>query len=397
MSCEIPMCATTRSTTMANHEVPALIWAGLWRKPARTLLTFLSIVIAFMLFGMLQGVSSAFDRIIGQQRLDRMFIDPRFGQPVPYSYKAQIEQRVQGIDKLTEVAFAPGYYQDRKNGFATIFTNPSVWLAIRPSYEIPQEQVEAAARTRMAAIPCSDLAREHNWKVGDQITIKGSMPRKDGGQDWTYQIVGIMRFTGATGRCRQMLANYAYLDESRAKDAGTVNRFLMLIKDPSQAGRISREVDALFANSSVATRTQSEVDQAQSAFAQIGDFKFFTRSIMSAVFFALMFLTLNTTMESVRERTAELATLKTLGFQDASVLALVLAESVALFVVAAAFGLALTAALFPLAKDIIGNGGLPPQVLVIGAVLAVAAALLSAIVPALRAKRLNIVQALAVR
>lgn len=373
-----------------------LIWAGLWRKPARTLLTFLSIVIAFLLFGMLQGVDSAFDRIIGEQRLDRMFVDPRFGQPVPYSYKAQIE-RVKGIDKLTEVAFAPGYYQDMKNGFATIFTIPSIWLAIRPEYAIPKQQIEAAAKLRMAAIPCIDLAKQHNWKIGDQITIKGGMPRKDGGNDWTYQIVGIMQLTNATGQCRQMLANYAYLDESRSQNAGTVSRFLMRIEDATQVGRIAREVDALFANSPVATRTQSEMDQAQSALAQIGDFKFFTRSIMSAVFFALLFLTLNTTMESVRERTAELATLKTLGFQDTSVLALVLAESIALFIVAAAAGLALTAALFPLAKGIIGNGVLPPQVLVIGAALAVVAALLSAIVPALRAKRLDIVRALAVR
>ena len=194
-----------------------------------------------------------------------------------------------------------------------------------------------------------------------------------------------------------MLANYSYLDEGRASGSGVVSRFLMRIDDATHAGRIAREIDALFANSAVATRTQSEQDQVQSALAQIGDFKFFTRAIMSAVFFALLFLTLNTTMESVRERTSELATLKTLGYPDAGVLALVLAESLLLFLVAAAVGLAIAALLFPLARTIIGLTVLPSAVVAIGAGLAVLAAFVSAIVPALRARALNIVQALAVR
>ena len=373
-----------------------LIWAGLWRKPARTLLTFLSIVVAFLLFGMLQGVDSAFERIVGQQKLDRMFVDPRFAQPVPYAYKAQIE-RVKGVTKITEVHFMGGYYQDMKNGLGVIFTIPSVWLAIRPEYQIPKAQVAATLNSPTAVVINDWLAEHNHWKVGDRITIKGGIPRKGGDNDWTFDVVGIMHNTEAVGEGRQILANYQYLDEARANGSGVVSRYLMRIDDAAHAGRIAREIDSKFANSPVATRTQSEQDQVQSALAQIGDFKFFTRAIMSAVFFALLFLTLNTTMESVRERTAELATLKTLGFQDTSVLGLVLAESVTLFLVAAAVGLAVTAALFPLAKSVIGNTTLPAQVIVIGAVLAVVAALLSAIVPAMRAMRLNIVRALAVR
>ncbi len=373
-----------------------LIWAGLWRKPARTLLTLLSVVIAFLLFGLLQGVDSAFTRIIGQQKLDRMFVDPRFGNPVPFSYKAQVE-RVKGITKITEVHFMGGYHQDMKNGLGVIFTIPSIWLSIRPEYEIPKVQVDAAAPTRTAAIISDWLAEHNHWKIGDHISIKGGIPRKEGGNDWTFDVVGIMHNSEATGESRQMLANYAYLDEARASGSGVVSRFLLRIGDASQAGRIAREIDALFANSTVATRTQSEQDQAQSAVAQIGDFKFFTRAIMSAVFFALLFLTLNTTMESVRERTSELATLKTLGYSDMSLLALVLAESITLFIVAALIGLAIAALLFPMARNFIGVAVLPSSVVVIGAGLAIAAAVLSAIVPALRAKRLNIVQALAVR
>jgi putative ABC transport system permease protein len=373
-----------------------LIWGGLWRKPARTLLTLLSIVIAFALFGLLQGVDSAFTRIIGLQKLDRMFVDSRYQQPIPYSYKARIE-KVKGVTKITEVAFMGGYYQDPKNGAFAIFTIPSMWLSIRPEWQIPQAQVDAVARLRTGAIISEWLARHNGWKVGDKFALKSPQPRKDGTKDWTFDIVGIMRDPESQGDVRFFLANYTYLDEARAGNQGTVSRFLLRVADASRTAQIARQIDSMFANSPVATRSQSEQDQAQTAIAQIGDFKFFTRAIMSAVFFALMFLTLNTTMESVRERTSELATLKTLGFTDTRVLLLVLGESVTLFIVAAAIGLAISAALFPFGKQIFGTVVLPPPVLAIGGVLAIAAAVLSAIVPALRAKRLNIVEALAVR
>jgi len=371
-----------------------LIWAGLWRKPARTLLTLLSIAIAFMLFGLLQGVDAAFARIIGEQKLDRMFVDPRFGQPVPYSYKAQIEQ-IKGIKWLTEVHFMGGYYQDPQNGLLVIFTLPSIWLAIRPEYEIPPAQVQGVGGRRTGVVVSDFLTRRNGWKIGDDITIKGGIPKKDGSSGWTFDIVGIMHNT--EGDSRNILANYKYLDEARASGVGVVSRYLLRVDDAAQAGRIAREIDALFANSPVTTRTQSEQDQAQSALAQIGDFKFFTRAIMAAVFFALMFLTLNTTMESVRERTSEIGTLKSLGYADRSLLVLVFAESVALFIVGTCIGLAIAAVLFPMAGNFIGVKRLPMLVFAIGAALATAAAVVSAIVPAWRARNLSIVQALAVR
>ncbi len=372
-----------------------LIWAGLWRKPARTLLTLLSIAIAFMLFGLLQGVDAAFARIIGEQKLDRMFIDPRFGQPIPYSYRARIEQ-IKGIKWLTEVHFMPGYYQDPQNGLLVIFTRPAIWLAIRPEYEIPRAQVDAVAGRRTGVIVSDFLTRRHGWKIGDHISIKGGIPQKDGSTDWTFDIVGIMHYT-ESGDSSNILANYPYLDEARATGAGVVSRFLLRVYDAAQAGRIARDIDTLFANSPVTTRTQSEQDQAQAALAQIGDFKFFTRAIMAAVFFALLFLTLNTTMESVRERTSEIATLKTLGYADKSVLVLVFAESVALFIIGTCIGLALAAVLFPMAGNFIGVKRLPMLVFAIGGALAIAAAVTSALVPAWRARNLSIVQALAVR
>jgi putative ABC transport system permease protein len=289
-----------------------------------------------------------------------------------------------------------GYYQHLKNGVFGIFTEPSVWLAIRPEWQLPKSQIDAATRTRNGVIAAQWLAQKNGWKLGDTFTLKNGWPKRDGTRDWTFEVVGIMRNTESQGEIRYFLGNHAYLEETSAVGRGTVARFLLRIADATHAPRIARQIDTLLATP-VPTRTQSEQDQAQTQLARIADFKFFTRAIMSAVFFALLFLTVNTTMESVRERTSELATLKTIGFTDTQLLALVMAESVTQFLIAAALGLAISAALFPLAKSIVQSVTLPLPVVVIGAVLAVAAAILSALLPALRAKRLNIVAALAVR
>jgi putative ABC transport system permease protein len=373
-----------------------LIWAGLWRKPARTLLTLLSVVAAFVLFGLLQGVNSAFALAIERQQLDRLFIDPRFpGQPLPLTHRDRIE-RVPGITLLTQVSFTGGYYQEQTNFVQSIFTNPDIWLAIRPEWKYSQEQLEAVLRTRTGVMIGEGLAKKNGFKVGDQFSVRTPLMKKDGTSDWTFDVMGIMR-NPAGADAPFMLANWTYLDEARAGNTGMVNRFLMRIDDPRRSTQISREIDAIFLNSGTATRTQSEQAVAQSQISNIGDINFFTRSIIGAVFFALLLLTANTMMESVRERTAEFGVLKTLGFSGVQVLGLVLTEAVTLFVLSAAIGLAGAAAAFPLLQDYVGAASMPSSVIVLGLGLAVAAAFLSAGIPAWRAKRLDVIAALAVR
>jgi putative ABC transport system permease protein len=372
-----------------------LIWCGLWRKPARALLTFLSIVVAFVLFGLLQGVNSAFDRLIASQRLDLLYLNPRFGDSLPYSYKAQV-QRLKGVARVTELHYMGTIYQEPANGIALIFTDPAGWLALRPDeWHVPQPQVDAITQTRTGILVSEGLAKRFGWKRGDRVSFIGSIARKDGSRDWPFDVVGLM--AGGDESSRIVLANYAYLDAARALDAGVVSRFLVKVDDGAQAARVSREVDSLFMSSPAPTRTQSERALIRSVTSTLGDLAFFTRSILSAVFFALLFLTLNATMESVRERTAELATLKTLGYTDDRVLALVIAESVVQFGVAAIIGLTVAVAFFPIAARIFRVGELPLSVLAIGVALALLAAVISAGVPAWRARALGIVQGLAVR
>ncbi len=373
-----------------------LVWAGVWRKPARTLYTLLSVVVAFLLFGLLQGVNSTFALLVEQGKLDRLFIDPRLrGQPIPLTHRDQID-RVPGIKLLTQVSFMGGYYQEQTNFLNAVNTNPDIWLAIRPEWSHSKEELEAVLRTRTGVMIADGLAKKNGWKVGDQFTIRTNVMKKDGNSDWTFQVLGIMTNPEAP-EARNFLANWSYLDEARAAGTGMVSRFLMRIDDPRRSTQISREIDALFVNSPAPTRTQSEQAVAQSQVANIGDVNFFTRAIMGAVFFALLLLTANTMMESVRERTSEFGVLKTLGFTGTRILALVFAEALMLFVLAAAVGLAGAAAVFPLLHDYLGNVTLPTSVVMLGLGLAVAAALLSAGIPAWRAKRLDVVAALATR
>jgi putative ABC transport system permease protein len=379
-----------------NHLT--LVWAGVWRKPTRTLFTVACLVIAFLLFGLLQGVDSAFSQALLQQRLDVLFVDSRFQQPLPMAYAAQIA-KVHGVTQLAPIAFLPGSYQDPKNSVFAIATLPDQWLAIRPEYLIPKEQLAAIGRTRTGVIITDWLARQNSWKVGDAVTlVQTPVLTRNGDANWRFEIVGIMRDPDSTVPTSFMLANYEYYDQARVTGNGTVNRFLVRVDDARHAARISRLIDQLFTNSAVQTRTQSEHATVESAIAALGDISFFTRSIIAAAFFTLLVVTGNTMMESIRERTRELAILQTLGFTPTRVLALVLAESLALCLAGSIVGLALAAWAFPQVRFYyVGSSPLPAIVVVTGLALSVGVAVITALIPGWRAMRLSIVNALSTR
>lgn len=374
----------------------ALLTAALRRKPARTVLTMLGVVIAFLLFGLLQGVNSAFALTLGRMKLDRLFVDSRFSDPMPVSYRERIA-KMPGVTGITEISFLSGYYQDPKNNVLVIATNPASWLGMRPEYTIPQAQIDAAVRMRNGAIITDWMARQHGWKIGDPFTVRSRVTMTNASSDWTFVVAGIMKYTDPAEELTLLLANFAYYDEARRAGRGTVNRFLIRIADPLRGARVSRQIDALFATSGVPTRTQSEQELGQSQAASLGDVQFFTSSIMGAVFFTLLILTGNTMMESVRERTGELAVLKALGYTDEAVLGLVIAEAVMLCVVASLVGLALAALCFPLARYYVDITALPPMVVVRGVAVAAGVALVSSLIPGWRAVRLSVVDALAGR
>jgi putative ABC transport system permease protein len=375
-----------------------LVLAGLWRRPARTVFTFLSIVVAFILFGILSAIDGGLTHQLEAARLDRLIVDTRYGTPLPLAYLDQVA-RIPGVMVVAPRQILFGYYQDPKVPFGIIMSDHRFW-SIRPELNATAQQIDALAKTRAGALISAYSAKRFGWKVGQEVPIISTYPpRSDGSHTWTFTILGIIDDIDRPGKARYFISNYDYVDQERAGDKSTIDRILVRIKDPSRATQIGREIDRLFANSAAPTRTISEKsDRASMGPAALSDIGFFTRAVVSAVLFMLLFLTGNTMMQSVHERIPEFAVLKTLGFSDRGVLSLVLAEAVILCALAAAAGLAIAKLGVPLIAQASPDLGLwllmPWSALLTGLGFALLVALLSGLLPALKAKRLSIIEAL---
>lgn len=373
-----------------------LVWSGLWRKRLRTIFTLLSIVVAFLLFGLLQGVDSAFEGVARRGHADRLITNNISFLPLPLANLEQIEA-IPGIVRVSYGGQFLAYYQERKNNVAPIAIDPQRWFSVYSEWRIPRDQVVALAHTRTGAIVGAALARKYGWKIGDRVPLRSTMLKQDGSGDWAFDIVGIYDNPELRAGENNFLINYDYFDEARAVGKGTVLQYETIIGNARDAANFSTVIDGIFANSPNPTRTQSERESIQSAFTQAGDINFFVDMLIFAVFFTLLFLTLNTMMQSVRERIPELAVLKTIGFSDAGIIALVLVEALLLCGFGASLGLLAAASVFPSLLPFLGGESLSSAVIALGAAAAILLALASGLPPAWRARQLAIVDALADR
>ncbi len=373
-----------------------LLWAGLWRKPTRTILTMLSIVVAFVLFGILSGIDAGFAQTLVASRQDRLFTDSRFGAPMQIAYAQQIA-RVPGVAVVAPRRGLVGYYRDPKD-FMQVISVDERFFSLRPEITITKAQLAALRQTRTGAVIGLYLHNKYGWKVGDRIPLQTQTIRVDGSQVWTFDVVGIVDDTNYPGQAGWFLGNYEYVDEASASGKGNIDRFLVRIKDPDRAVQISRQIDRLFISSAAPTRTASEKSQAQSGLQYLGDMEFFTHAVVGAVFFMLLFVTGNTMLQSVRERVPEIAVLKTLGFSDNGVLRLVIAESVLLCLIAATLGLLVSKLAIPLTRPLIEDFVTLLQTSwgdsLRGFALALIVAVISSLYPAWRVRQLTIVDAL---
>jgi putative ABC transport system permease protein len=381
-----------------------LVWATLWRKKTRTIFTLLSVVVAFLLFGVLETVDYAFSHPSnGVTGANKLITTNKYSivLPLPFADTQQIRS-VPGVEEVTWITWFGGYYQEPKNFvFALPVESDTYFNLHRGEFIVSDAQMQAFRSTRTGALANSALMKKYGWKVGDKVPLHSTIwtQKSDGSLDWTFDIVGIFDAkdpTQAGAQAQTLLFHYELFDEGRSFGKGTVGWFEERVADPSQAGAVAGRIDALFANSPNETKTQPANDFTMAFIKQLGDIGFVLRAILGAVFFTLLFLTGNTMMQSVRERIPELAVLKTLGFGDGQVLALVLAESLLLCVIAAIIGLALSYGMLPVIAQV-GLQGVELSALALlpGIGVAVLLALIVGLPPALRAMRLNIVDALA--
>jgi len=373
-----------------------LIWTMLWRKKTRTLLTLLSIMIAFLLFGMLQGINAAFKEAVSRSNVNRLVVTSSvsFIESLPYADLAQIET-IPGVAKVAYASWFGAYFQDAKNFVAAYAVDAAREFAVYPELKIPQKQLEALRNTRTGAIIGLDLAKKYGWKIGDRIPLHSTIwVKADGSSDWDFDLVGIYEDPADRTQEDAFFFNYKYLDEGRSFSKGRVGWYVVQVKDLTQSAQVAAAIDTLFTNSTDETKTQTEKEFQQAFLKQVGDIDLIITYILFSVFFALLFATGSTMMQVTRERIPELAVLKTLGFTDAGVAALVLSESLALCIFAALLGLGIAETLFPMLKDTFGVVAIPLPVVVEGILMAMLLAFTIGIIPALRAKRLVIAEAL---
>jgi len=382
-----------------------LIWATLWRKKTRTIFTLLSVIVAFLLFGMLETVDYAFAHPSGGVTgADKLITTNKVSitLSLPFADIQQIRS-VPGVAAVDWITWFGGYYQESKNFvFALPVDTDSYFNVHKNEFIVSEAQMQAYRNTRTGALVNVALMRKFGWKIGDKIPLHSTIWTQKPGDslDWTFDIVGsfdVKDPTEAAAQGSSLLFHYEYFDEGRSFGKGEVGWFEERVADPSQSAGISTRIDALFANSADETKTQPADDFSMAFVKQFGDIGFVLRGILGAVFFTLLFLTGNTMMQSVRERIPELAVLKTLGFGDGQVLGLVIAAALLLCVIAALIGLALSFAALPILKQGLPGLELSPRALLPGLVAAVLLALIVGLPPALRAMRLNIVDALAER
>jgi putative ABC transport system permease protein len=377
-----------------------LLWANLGRKKLRTGLTLASIIVAFLLFGLMQTLRVALTGNPELAGVDRLVTIHKVAiiQPLPESYLNRI-RAVDGVKVACSHDWFGGIYQDDRNQLAAIAVDVPTFFQVYGEYSLPPEQKDSWLKDRTGVIVGKLVAQRFGWKVGDTIPLRSNIwVRKDGTNVWPMKVVGI--YDAGNGDNQTLYFHHEYLDESRGGGVpkGTIGWVVVRVQDPARSADVARTIDAMFANSSTETKTATEKAFIQGFANQMGNIGALLTAIAAAVFFTMLLVTANTMGQSIRERLNEIGVMKTLGYSNFSVTGLVLGEAILVTAIGGAIGLAL-AALFSKA---IGSAvaqffpvlGMPPGTYAIGAVLIVVLGGIAAALPCTQAAQLKIVDAL---
>jgi putative ABC transport system permease protein len=374
-----------------------LVWAGLWRRPVRTILTAACIGIAFVLLGLLQGVNAGFNRAIDRANRNALVVEKRLreGADMPISSIQEIV-KVSGVKEVAPRSYFYFSLGDAE-GVGALATQPDVFFRLMTTaLSTSKEALEAMRSTRSGMLATAPLLEGLHWKVGDTVTVHSQMLKADGTGDWTFKIVG----TIASERNRQLylgVINYDYFDQYRTANRGTADAFYVRIDDPTKAVVTSKAIDRIFANSSHETRTRSQQARAESAAKEMGDVRFFTNAVMAAVLFTLAFLTSNTLRQSLQDRAREFAVLKAMGYSGRHVLSIAFAEALLMYLPPALLGLVIARVLAPLWQESFASIYVSPAVAAAGLICAACLAFIGAALPATSLSRAPVAVALGKR
>ena len=380
-----------------------IVWRNLLRRKFRTVFTIGAIFFAFLLFGVLMAIRAAFSMGIDMAGQGRLMVIDKVSiiNPLPASYEGQI-RTVEGVTDITHANWFGGYFQDVRNQFATFAVEPESWLRIyNKEYNLPEDQKKAFFADRTGAIVGSDTAKKYGFKVGQKVPINGTIYRRPDGGPWEFTIDGIYDSPIKGSDKTQLVFHYDYLRETIPERSGLRDRYnwyVFTIADPDRAPQIAAKIDANFANSPSETKTNTEKAFVSDWAKQVGDIGQIMMGIVGMAMFTILLVSGNTMAQAIRERTNELAVLKTLGFSEGRILWMVLMESALIAVVGGGLGLALSYLIITVTGDpthgMLPAFYFPTPSLLAGIGLVGALGIASGILPAWQASRLRIVDAL---
>jgi len=378
-----------------------LIWKNAWRKKIRTSLTILSVFVAFLLFALLSAFGYAFK--VGEEAADaeRLITIDKISliNLLPIAYQNRIAA-TEGVHSVTHSTWFGGFYQEQRNQFPQFPVAPHEYFAMYPELRLPEGQFEAWTKNRTGAVVGQALAETFGWEVGDRVPIQATIwTKSDGGRTWEFDIDGIFTNDDPRGNTSLFLFHYDYFDEARAFGQGLVGWYVLRVEPGASPVDVRSAVDVQFENSRNQTETSTEAAFAQSFAKQYGNITLIVSLVLGAVFFTLLLVSGNTMSQSVRERISELAVLKTLGFEDRTVLGIVLSESILIMLIGGLLGIGVG---WVLVQGVSQQAGafLPgiyfsPTAVLTSISIMVGAGIVAGIFPALHAMRLSIIDALA--
>jgi len=377
-----------------------LVWANMKRRKLRFAFTFISIVLAFLMFGMLDALRTSLSQAINLAGADRLMLMSKVNVTVslPRAYYEKVKS-TPGVRAAVPFTWFGGVYKDSKNQIQVQVTEADDVMAVYPELKLKPEELDAWKRDRQGMIVGQTLANAYGWKVGDRVPIRSDIWRKlDGSDTWQLNLIAIYETSGTGIDKASAFFHYDYFNESLQYGKDAFSWMVVRVANPDESDALAARLDAQFANSASETKTSTERVMVKQFLDQVGNIGLILVSVTTAVFFTMLLVTANTMAQSVSERTNEIGVLKTLGFSGPSILRLVLLES--LFITFAAglvgLGLAWLAAggMGEAIKDYFPVFTLSSGTFTVGISLMLAFGIVTGLWPALTAMRLKIVDAL---
>ncbi len=378
-----------------------LIWRNLLRRPLRSLLTALSLLVAIFLICALAtllttlkaGAEHADNRRLAVMSANGLFVE------LPIAYQEKIEQ-VEGVERTTKFCWFGGYYQSLRNFFAQFAVDPEAMLAMYPECQVPPEQAKSFLENRTSCLIGSALARQHGWKVGDTVPIIGALHPHPDDKAWEFQVAGIYHSAVPNFDNRTLFFHWEYFQRT-LEDAGqppNVSVYAVRVEPGVDVARVIADVEGMFQNGPQRVDCDTEAEFQRQFAEMLGNLPLFVGWIGTGVLLAILLASINTMLMAQREQVYEIGILKALGFNDAATFRLLVAQSLVLCCLGGGLGIAFAWASQGWIGDKLGSSFpgyvVVPRTFAMAAIVTVGIGLIAGIVPAWRAARLRAVEAL---